>query len=519
MAAPTDAVNPLGAFGAILDALVREIPVVGPLLPKAGPPAADEAATAAMPGVPGAGDDAVRKNAVPAGVPPSAADQSTFSAPTVAEGDVAATPVGPARTLRDMIADLSDLMAAIETALDANQPVDPAVIEKLGKTLDAVAAMIGVPVTPQPADPSAALDAQAAPSVTRPVGPASAAPYEALKGASDPVTPEAPAQNPLQRAAELMTRVASRVTDNGQALPQKLAEVAAAVANPALAPAILAKLGIEAGAAAAAEILDLPAETPKAGAKAAQPPQPFLPPALKAPELASSGEQDTSTRPRAPVDEGESTPGIDVKPAGRAEAPKTADAPVRPIASAAQVSAEPDKPASPPQAQQAEPLPVQAATPAVVRAAHAAYQAPAQPQQVSLPQLAFDIVRHVQQGQSRFEIRLDPPELGRIDVRMDMDAGGALNARLTVERAETLDLLQRDQRALERALHQAGLDSGKTNLEFSLKQSPFERPQGGPPQTWHATRGERPPQSTDSLPVPIQLYHAATTPGGINIFV
>ena len=50
---------------------------------------------------------------------------------------------------------------------------------------------------------------------------------------------------------------------------------------------------------------------------------------------------------------------------------------------------------------------------------------------------------------------------------------GQVNARLTVERAETLDLLQRDQRALERALAQAGLDASKTNLEFSLKQNPF----------------------------------------------
>ncbi len=39
-----------------------------------------------------------------------------------------------------------------------------------------------------------------------------------------------------------------------------------------------------------------------------------------------------------------------------------------------------------------------------------------------------------------------------------------------VSRSETLDLLQRDQRALERALADAGLDASKTELEFSLGQ-------------------------------------------------
>jgi flagellar hook-length control protein FliK len=53
-------------------------------------------------------------------------------------------------------------------------------------------------------------------------------------------------------------------------------------------------------------------------------------------------------------------------------------------------------------------------------------------------------------GKNRFEIRLDPPELGRIEVRIDVDHDG--NARLTVDRADTYDLLRRDAAGLERAL-------------------------------------------------------------------
>ena len=63
-------------------------------------------------------------------------------------------------------------------------------------------------------------------------------------------------------------------------------------------------------------------------------------------------------------------------------------------------------------------------------------------------------------------------------MKLDVDKSGTVNARLTVERPETLDLKQRDQRALQQALQQAGLDGSKTNLEFSLRQNPFAQ-QGG----------------------------------------
>ncbi len=101
------------------------------------------------------------------------------------------------------------------------------------------------------------------------------------------------------------------------------------------------------------------------------------------------------------------------------------------------------------------------------------YQQPMQ--NLNLPHIAYEFVSNVRAGVSRFQIQLNPPEMGRIDVKMDIDNNGTLNARLSVERVETLDLLQRDARALERALAQAGLDNSKTNLEFSLKDNPFAK--------------------------------------------
>ena len=83
--------------------------------------------------------------------------------------------------------------------------------------------------------------------------------------------------------------------------------------------------------------------------------------------------------------------------------------------------------------------------------------------------LALHIAARSARGDSRFTIRLDPPELGRIDVNLTMNSHGHAQAVLAVEKPQTLDLLMRDAPALERALKDAGLELGG-NLSFSLKE-------------------------------------------------
>ena len=82
--------------------------------------------------------------------------------------------------------------------------------------------------------------------------------------------------------------------------------------------------------------------------------------------------------------------------------------------------------------------------------------------------VAVDIARFARQGETRFEIRLDPPELGRVDVRLRVADDGMVRAHLIVERPETLDMFMRDARALERSLEQQGLKTANGGLEFSL---------------------------------------------------
>ncbi|MEO6012590.1 MAG: flagellar hook-length control protein FliK [Devosia sp.] len=169
------------------------------------------------------------------------------------------------------------------------------------------------------------------------------------------------------------------------------------------------------------------------------------------------------------------------------------------------------------------PTPVPTTAPAIqapiARVLPAAYQPVANP--INMGQVAFEMVHQISQGASRFTIRLDPPELGRVDVKMHVAETGAVNARLIVDRAETLDLFQRDQRSLERALAQAGLDSSKTSLEFSLRQNPFagmtggdQRPQSNP----YASARFSSDETEEALPT-VTLYRGTASAGGVNLFV
>jgi flagellar hook-length control protein FliK len=92
-----------------------------------------------------------------------------------------------------------------------------------------------------------------------------------------------------------------------------------------------------------------------------------------------------------------------------------------------------------------------------------------QPATVPLAGLAIEIAGKALAGKNRFEIRLDPPELGRIEVRLDVDRDGNVTSRLTVDRVETFDLLRRDAAGLERALQDAGLKTADNGLQFSLR--------------------------------------------------
>ena len=93
--------------------------------------------------------------------------------------------------------------------------------------------------------------------------------------------------------------------------------------------------------------------------------------------------------------------------------------------------------------------------------------------------LAMEIAASAKSGKSRFEIRLDPADLGRIDVRIDVDRNGQVTSHLTVERPETLSMLRQDATQLQRALDNAGLQTGNSGLQFSLRDQSSSGQNGG----------------------------------------
>ena len=124
------------------------------------------------------------------------------------------------------------------------------------------------------------------------------------------------------------------------------------------------------------------------------------------------------------------------------------------------------------QLQQAvQPQPVQQAAQPVAQFANTAFA------DDTLPAFTAQISRNFAAGQDSFNVRLNPSELGRVDVRVINNDDGTVSTQIRVERSETLDLFQRDIRALERTLQQSGVKLGSDGIDLSLKDNGAD--QGG----------------------------------------
>lgn len=418
----------------------------------------------------------------------------------------------------DLLAGIIDALSALQQVLARGETPDPALTQQVNDGLEALAQLMGMPVNsfgPEGGD-GAELSARLAALLgTAPAG----------SGGDAAVA--APPANELdaltQKLADLAKALGASETELSARLKTLAENLQAARANAE----VLTKLGFDAALnltsgdadAALATLLD-----GKAPEKPVAPAQPFAAPTLDTPEVLAPVKAEA--KPEEPVLE-EPEIVLRTTPAtARPETDKPAAEPMRqradtaaPTLAQADAAADP-APTAPPTNTGIVPAARTELAPGL-RAVQAAYQSPHT--QVNIPQMAFEIVRHVADGHNRFQIRLDPAELGRIDVRMEIDTKGTLNARLTVERAETLDLLQRDQRALEKALSQAGLDSSKTNLEFSLKQNPFARQdQGSRNEPGFDFGGSGSSDSGEGEPVTTiatSLYRGSASASGVNLFV
>ena len=84
-------------------------------------------------------------------------------------------------------------------------------------------------------------------------------------------------------------------------------------------------------------------------------------------------------------------------------------------------------------------------------------------------QVTVQISKAIADGVDKIRIQLKPAHLGRVDVQLDISKDGHVTAVVSADNKDTLDLLKQDQRALERALREAGLNLGSNDLSFSMR--------------------------------------------------
>jgi flagellar hook-length control protein FliK len=101
---------------------------------------------------------------------------------------------------------------------------------------------------------------------------------------------------------------------------------------------------------------------------------------------------------------------------------------------------------------------------------HAAADAGAQRAAPAAAQVAREIIRRFDGGNTSFELRLDPPELGRVEVRMEVSRDHRVTAVISADSPQALTELARHARELEAQLQSAGLQLSDNGLSFDLRQ-------------------------------------------------
>ena len=84
-------------------------------------------------------------------------------------------------------------------------------------------------------------------------------------------------------------------------------------------------------------------------------------------------------------------------------------------------------------------------------------------------QVAVHVKMAAANGDSKITIQLDPEDLGKLDIKLNVKADGKTGIVITADNANALNLLQRDAQNLLRALNDAGLQADGSSLSFNLR--------------------------------------------------
>ena len=206
----------------------------------------------------------------------------------------------------------------------------------------------------------------------------------------------------------------------------------------------------------------LPAETARATSQPAPQLRPLAERVSKPVDTASAG----STSSTEPVD---GKPQAPATPSATTVAPS--DSPGKPVAPAPPIGAVPPA---------ADRNPVDAPPPADSNSAQTEASASTREHQPSTlsraaldatVQIAAQIARKLEGRSTRFEIALRPDELGRVDVKLDIDSEGRLAARLAFDNPAAATDLRGRADELRRQLENAGFHLADDAFEFAERDS------------------------------------------------
>jgi flagellar hook-length control protein FliK len=93
---------------------------------------------------------------------------------------------------------------------------------------------------------------------------------------------------------------------------------------------------------------------------------------------------------------------------------------------------------------------------------------PIPPQKIA-EQISVQIEKAAKDGLDKISIQLNPEELGRVDIKLEIGRDGKVSASIVVDRPDTLEAIQKEAKSLEKALESAGLKSDAGSLNFSLR--------------------------------------------------
>ena len=98
--------------------------------------------------------------------------------------------------------------------------------------------------------------------------------------------------------------------------------------------------------------------------------------------------------------------------------------------------------------------------------AQAAIRTPAPPSGTPAEQVSVQIRNGLRNDSDRISVRLTPAALGKVEVKLEVAPDKSVQAIVTAEKPETLDMLARDARTLQKALEEAGLQTNSNSLSF-----------------------------------------------------